>query len=787
MEHRDINCTAPCSMYSVLKENKLIEDPYYGLNELEMRKLSEYDCEFCGEFSVSEAELNEDYVKLVFNGLDTICDIYLNNKKLARTINMHRKYEFDVKDIIALGINNIRLEFKSPVQYFKKMDELNPIWMNKDTIKGAGHLRKALCMSGWDWGPTLPDMGIFRPVELVAYSYDRLGDIEILQEHKDGRVWLDISAQTENLSAGTQIVAAINDDSIVLEDGKAFVEVKNPKLWWPNGYGEQSLYDITFRLYKGDALLDEVTKTIGLRTLTISTEQESDGREFCFKVNGVKIFAMGANYIPQDSLVTTVTRERIEQIINDAKFANFNCIRVWGGGYYPDDYFYDLCDRNGLIVWQDFMVACAMIWLRDEFEKEFVAEAIYNIKRIRHHASVGLLCGNNEVEEEIAIGGVTESFHVMRDYVRLYEEILPELCRKYAPQIYYRSSSPTSVGGFDNPGAKNIGDVHYWEVWHSSKPFEEYRKHKFRFCSEYGFESYPSVKTIRSFCDEADMNAFSRVMENHQKCLGGNTKILTYLANTYLFPGSFESMIYASQLNQAQAIKYGVEHFRRMRGYCMGSIYWQFNDCWPVASWSSVDYFGRYKALHYFARKFYAPVAIGIFRENGKLVVNLANETMNSFNGHIEIGICTNEFNVLYKADEDISVDRLTSKDIIECDEGIISDPYSNYFYADLYDENGVFIMRQTEIVVKPKHYNWHKPNISVAAENTDNGVKLSFKSDVFAKNVEVDFENADIVLSDNYFDIASENEVVVTAATKLTAEEIVKTMKLCSVYNIKD
>ncbi len=784
-DKKDVRCTAPCSMYGVLLENGYIPDPFYGTNELELRHLSENDCDFYTEFSLTEKELAKAHKELVFYGLDTICDITLNGERLDRVMNMHRTYEYDVSGFVREGRNVLHLHFSSPVRYFGEMNNKHFLYTNYDTIPGAGHLRKALYMSGWDWGPTLPDMGIFRPVELRTYDGDIFSDVMIRQYHEDGRVRLVLSAETKHGSESAEIYAEADGKSVKLSGGVAEIVIDDPKLWWPRGYGEQALYDVSFKLFEGGALLDECKKTIGLRTLTVSTERDRDGSEFCFVVNGVKIFAKGANYVPVDSILSRVTEKRLERIIEDCVFANFNCVRVWGGAYYPEDYFYELCDRAGLVVWQDFMLACVNVWMRSDFEREMTLEAIDNIKRIRHHASLGLLCGNNEMEDAVCNWGMPDNLKVKIDYLKLYEELLPELCERYAPETFYLSSSPTSGGGFDDPQAPNRGDVHFWEVWNNGKPFDEYRKYKFRFCSEYGFESMPSVKTIDYFCPPEERNLLSFTMENHQKHVDGNVKFLSYLASMYQMPSTLEGLVYATQLNQATAIKFGVEHFRRIRGYCMGSIYWQLNDCWPVSSWSSIDYFGRYKALHYFARRFYAPVAMGLFTEGDKVIINVANEMREAFSGTVKIGVMTSDFTPVHTDSFDVRVDALSSLDVKTCDFSSVNGERDRYFYAELYDGDGKFIMCQTELGVKPKHFKWLKPNVSVKAEKKDGGVLLHVTSDVFAKNVELSFKSIDPVLSDNYFDIATKDAVEVFVKTDLSPEALLADMEIRSVYDI--
>ncbi len=785
-KHSAIPCTAPCTMYGVLLENGLIPDPFFGENELLVRSLSEEDCEFVADFELGKEELSCEYIDLTFCGLDTICDIYLNGKKLDSVENMHRIYEYDVKKLVEEK-NMLRLYFHAPLPYFRRMNNKHYLYMNGDTYEGASHLRKAYYMSGWDWAPKLSDMGIFRKIELNAYDTDKLGEIEIRQTHENGEVTLSLAATSKH-GKKAKITAEIDGDTVELVNGKGEYTVKNPRLWWPNGYGNQELYDIVFTLSDGKKTLDTVTRSVGLRTLTLSTARLPDGSEFCFVVNGIKLFAMGANYVPTDSITSRITPERLKTVIDACVFANFNCIRVWGGAYYPEDEFYDLCDRAGLIVWQDFMVACANVWLRESFKNEFIAEATDNIKRIRHHASLGLLCGNNEMESAVkGWGGVGDSMLVKTDYLELYERILPDLCEKYAPDTFYLPSSPTSGGGFDDPDAKHRGDVHYWDVWHQSKPFTDYRNHKFRFCSEYGFESFPSVKTVYSFTndDARERNVFSRVMENHQKCKGGNTKILTYLANTYPYPNGLENLVYASQLVQASAIKYGVEHFRRIRGYCMGSIYWQLNDCWPVASWSSIDYYGRFKALHYFAKKFYAPVAVGIFVEGERIKVNLQNETLSDFHGTLHCRIMKNGFTEIFSETYGVSAKPLTSLDVAELDSSLINGKHDTYFAFELYGKNGELIVRGSELGVPPKEYDFEKPTLSVTAERTENGVMISVSSDVYAKNVQVDFNDHDIILSDNFFDVTDTSPISILAKTELSPEELLSEMTLRTVYDI--
>lgn len=782
--HKKLSCTAPCTMYSVLLDHKIIDDPFYGLNEREYMHLSDKDCSFECEFEVGQETLAKEYLELTFLGIDTICEITLNGVLLDNTVNMHRSYTYDVKSILTDGKNRLELHFSSPTQYFERMNNKHWLWTNGDTVPGASHLRKAFYMSGWDWGPTLPDMGIFRPVVLDAYDGDKIDNVFVRQFHEDGEVTLEISVETKH-DKGCNLTAEIDGKTVKLVGGKGKIKIDNPKLWWVRGYGEQYLYELCVTMEKDGAVVDTNKKNIGLRTLTVSTERDATGSEFCFVINGVKIFSMGANYIPQDNLLSRINPQRTEELIKTAIDANFNTLRVWGGGCYPEDEFYDICDKYGIMVWQDFMLACVQVWLTKNMTEEYIAEAEYNVKRLRNHPSLAIFCGNNEMEQGVCYwGNLGTNQRVKEDYIELYERIFPEVCDRLCPDTFYWPSSPSSGGGLDNPICETRGDIHFWDVWHGGKPFTEYRKHNFRFCSEYGFEAFPSVKTMRAVCPENELNAFSRVVENHQKCKGGNKKILMYLADNYLYPLDFETLVYASQLLQADAIKYGVEHFRRNRGYCMGSLYWQFNDCWPVASWSSVDSNLRYKALHYAAKKFYAPVSMGLFLEGNSLAVSIFNETMQNFEGQVKLYVSTSAFEVKQEYVREVSVDCLTSKDVLTI-KADMSDMYNTYIYADLYDKQGNFITRNTQLLCPAKHFEFGKPHIKVDIADIDGGVELRVSSDVFAKGVNIDFDGIDLVLSDNFFDLTDGKPFAVTSKTEYNAGQLKKAIRIMSVYDI--
>ncbi|GHT80968.1 hypothetical protein FACS1894130_12640 [Spirochaetia bacterium] len=524
--------------------------------------------------------------------------------------------------------------------------------------------------------------------------------------------------------------------------------------------------------------------------MTVDISKDEWGSRFAQTVNGVGIFAMGADYIPEDNILARVTPESTRRLLEDCVAANFNSIRVWGGGYFPDDWFYDICDELGLMVWQDFLFACAGYELPEAFEENITEEAIQNIKRLRHHASLAILCGNNEMEWQYEMGFWDVKHQHKSDYIRIFEHILLKACRKYAPQTFYWKSSPSSGGGYDDPNDPNRGDVHYWEVWHADKPFSEYRKYFFRYASEFGFQSFPCLKTVESFTKPEDRNIFSRMMERHQRNNTANGKILNYLSQTYLYPAEFDTLLYASQLLQAEAIQYGVEHWRRNRGRCMGAIYWQLNDCWPVASWSSIDYFGRWKALHYYAKRFFAPVLLSCqeegemtqrpvctqqFREiDKKAKLCISNETMNRVNGVVRWALREPSAAVVQSGEFSCTVEALSCLwlDELSFPE---ADELRHYFSYELLID-GKPVSRDSLLFCAPKHYPFQDPGLSWKVT----GDEITISAKTFARRVEIGSTDTDMVLSDNYFDLNGDSKTI-----KLISGKIGK-LFVRSVYSIR-
>jgi len=775
-----IEASVPGSVLSALLVQHRVQDPFFGTNEIETREMFRKDYFFAREFEIIPELFEQERVRLCCKGIDTISRIYINNMLAGSTDNMHRTYYFDIKQFLHPGINTIMVEIFSPINYIENRKptlgkEID--YVSQGCMKGNQYLRKAHSMFGWDWGAQIPDCGIWRSIDLIGYSLIRLDDVKIIQHHEKKKVNLEIRVRAELFRKGPYIIQS----EVVTPEGRVsaitetmegnevtlFMEIDNPKLWWPNGFGDHPLYTVSvFALDMNGNQWDSKSYRIGLRTITVNQDKDDYGRSFVFNVNGVQIFAMGANYVPEDTIYSFISKEKIDYLLKSAVRCNFNTIRVWGGGYYPSDTFYELCDEYGLIVWQDLMFACNIYDLTDDFRKSVEAEVKDNISRIRHHACLGLICGNNEMElawtewEDV----YKHPEALQHDYFRLFEEILPEIAATEAPQTFYWRSSPSSGGGFDDPGSEERGDAHCWQVWHGLEPFSSYADYNIRFVSEFGFQSFPSVKTINTFTRAEDRNIFSRVMESHQKNKGANGRMLNYLADNFLFPKDFESIIYLTQIQQALAIKTGVQHFRRNRECTMGSLYWQFNDNWPVASWSSIDYFGRWKPLQYFAKYFYANIAGSIVRKDKTMSVYIQNETRDFEERRVRITLLTMDFRMLHEAEYEVDIPPFGVSKVCELDYSQLIEGMEDQVFveAEFFDEEGEVASTEIEMFVEYKYLKLDSSSISYSVIELADEYVIRLMSGGFAAFVELDLRQADAIFSDNYFHLTSKREKTV-------------------------
>lgn len=783
----DCEGTIPGSVYSFLLSNHLMDDPYYRINELEALELMEHEYAFSRTFPFTMPG-KEEKVYLHCDGLDTLCTIYLNEQWVASVKNMHRRYEFDVTSLLKNGENSIRLVFASANQYFKQKNLEEKTFATTDPLVGFQHLRKSFCMSGWDWGPRLPDAGIWRDIYLLTENSARVEEVHIVQQHENGKVFVTPFVRICGTAEIKVTVKTPEGESFSIAANETS-EIPNPKLWYPHGLGAQPLYTFRVEAIENGSVVDWSEKRIGLRTLKLVREKDKYGESFCHEVNGIRFFAMGSDYIPEDNILSRITKERTQNLLKHCASCNFNAIRVWGGGHYPDDFFYDLCDELGLVVFQDMMFACIEVPSDQELYHEIEQEVEDNLKRIRHHACIAIISGNNEMEEE---GEFFIGENCKAVYFSIFSELIPESISRLCPYIPYVPSSPSSGGNFMDPTNENFGDCHYWKVWHGGLPFSEYRNHYFRYLSEFGFESFPCEKTVNSFTLPEDRNIFSRVMEMHQRCVGANKKILTYLADTFRYPTEFGTLLYASQLLQAEAIRYAVEHLRRNRGRCMGTLYWQLNDIWPVASWASIDYYGRYKALQYVAKRFYQPVIISceeigemttrdsVIREYGyydyetKARLSVCNESIKDVTGDVCWRLCTADGTILKSGSETVTVKAQSSLWLEEMDFHKTDVNHHYLYFSFLVD--GTEISSGSVLFTLPKYFEFLDPHLRCEVK----GDEITVCSDCYAKFVEIDSPDSDFIVDDNYFDMEKGSKTVKILSGKP------KTIQLRSVYDIR-
>ena len=648
--------TVPGTVHQDLISHELLPNPFYGMNEKKIQWVENEDWEYRTSFIVSEEQLNRDGIQLIFEGLDTYADVYLNGSLLLKADNMFVGYTLPVKSVLRKGENHLYIYFHSPIRQTLPQYASNGFNYPADNDHHEKHLsvfsRKAPYSYGWDWGIRMVTSGVWRPVTLRFYDIATISDYHVRQlllTDENARLSNELIVNQivpQKIPAEVRVNVSLNGTTVTevkqqvtLQPGINHItlpaEVTNPVRWMPNGWGTPTLYDFSAQIACGDRIVAEQSHRIGLRTIRVVNEKDKDGESFYFEVNGIPMFAKGANYIPQDALLPNVTTERYQTLFRDMKEANMNMVRIWGGGTYENNLFYDLADENGILVWQDFMFACTPYPSDPTFLKRVEAEAVYNIRRLRNHASLAMWCGNNEILEALKYWGFEKKFTpevyqgLMHGYDKLFRELLPSMVKEFDSDRFYVHSSPY-LANWGRPESWGTGDSHNWGVWYGKKPFESLDTDLPRFMSEFGFQSFPEMKTIAAFAASEDYQIESEVMNAHQKSSIGNSLIRTYMERDYIIPESFEDFVYVGLVLQGQGMRHGLEAHRRNRPYCMGTLYWQLNDSWPVVSWSSIDYYGNWKALHYQAKRAFAPVLINPIQQNDSLSVYLISDRLDT-------------------------------------------------------------------------------------------------------------------------------------------------------------
>ena len=798
--------TVPGVVHTDLINNKIIEDPFFRLNERGMQWIDKEDWIYQTSFQLTPEMMERQNIDLILKGLDTYADVYLNGSLLLKADNMFVGYTVPVKSVLRKGENHLYIYFHSPIRQTLPQYASNGFNYPADNDHHEKHLsvftRKAPYSYGWDWGIRMVTSGVWRPVTLRFYDVATISDYHVRQ--------VSLTDETARLS-NELIVNQILSQEVPAEvrvrvslDGTAVAEVKqqvklqpginhitlpsevtNPVRWMPNGWGTPTLYDFSVQIACGERIVAEQSHRIGLRTIRVVNEKDKNGESFYFEVNGIPMFAKGANYIPQDALLPNVTAERYQTLFRDMKEANMNMVRVWGGGTYENNLFYDLADENGILVWQDFMFACTPYPSDPAFLKRVEAEAVYNIRRLRNHASLAMWCGNNEILEALKYWGFEKKFTpevyqgLLHGYDKLFHELLPSMVKEFDADRFYVHSSPY-LANWGRPESWGTGDSHNWGVWYGKKPFESLDTDLPRFMSEFGFQSFPEMKTIATFAAPEDYQIESKVMNAHQKSSIGNSLIRTYMERDYIIPESFEDFVYVGLVLQGQGMRHGLEAHRRNRPYCMGTLYWQLNDSWPVVSWSSIDYYGNWKALHYQAKRAFAPILINPIQQNDSLCVYLISDWLDAmeqmalemkvvdFDGKTlgkkvqihSLKVPTNTSQCVYR----INIDGwLTPEECQRC-----------FLQLILKDKSGHPVAEAVHFFKKTKDLQLPPASVSYKMKQTDGKCELTLFSSTLAKDLFIEIPLQGARYSDNFFDLlpGERKKVIITSPQIKKGEE---------------
>lgn len=806
--------TVPGTVHSDLLANQKINDPFFRIHEKSLQWIDKVGWEYQTEFEATATLLSYRHQQLVFYGLDTYCEVFLNGIHLLTTDNMFRTWIADVSGHLSPGKNILNVRFYSPVQKgleaMMKYGLALPASNDQSVNGGMGsncvsvYTRKAPYHYGWDWGPRLVTSGIWRPVELQAWSDPILKDVFIRQPLVSASR-ADLEAEAEVLSGttvqleaevlhGTKLLART---TIKLIPGsnrlKIPFSIHRPQLWWSNGLGEPHLYQFTIRLRKDRQIVSESEVTTGLRSLKLIRKPDAKGESFYFELNGMPVFAKGANAIPNDVFLPRTGREGYEKMVRDATDAHMNMIRIWGGGVYEDNYFYELCDRHGIMVWQDFIFACAMYPGDPAFLENVRQEAIDNVIRLRNHPSIALWCGNNEIDlawrhDSQSDWGWKKGYtpeereRIFKAYTDIFHGILPSVVSQYTDGDDYWPSSPMAGAEINQHAvyATSSGDNHYWGVWHEKHKFDRFEENTGRFMSEYGFQSFPEFETVKQYTQPEDYSIESEVMASHQRSGIGNLRIREYMDWYYSVPEDFEQFLYTSQVLQADAMRTALLAHRRTMPYCMGSLVWQLNDCWPVASWSTTDYYHRWKAAHYAIREANKPVVLAPVIQNDTIRIFVVNDRLTAVKGSYEIALLDFNGHCLNKITGRTTVNANRSQCIATVCKATLLDGYpADKTVVELTLKSGKSIVAKHNLyLATPKELQPEAPAIRIQTLAENGRKQLVASTDKLARSVWFYLPGREAFFSDNYFDMLPGREYVIDVLTELTPDEIQQQVK---------
>ncbi len=806
--------TVPGVVQTDLLANELIEDPFFRLNERDLQWIDKADWMYKTTFDVPRDMFEKDNIRIVFKGLDTYGNVYLNGGGILSANNMFREWKADIKPALKEKGNELEVYFHSPIKTdIPKFDALPFQYRTGPDQSEHGGIfekrvsiftRKAGYHYGWDWGPRFVTSGIWRPVYIEAWNDLRVEDIYFQQKEVNAKK-AEISTHVEILAdrdvSGAEITVRDNRNGKIYATAEADLKkgvntvsvdfsINDPELWWCNGLGNPHLYTFQTDVTVGSKVLESHLTKVGIRSLKVINRKDEYGMTLFFELNGVPVFAKGANYIPQDSFLPRVTDEKYRQTILDAVNVNMNMLRVWGGGIYENDIFYDLCDEYGIMVWQDFMFACSLYPSEGEFLENIRQEAIDNVKRLRNHASIALWCGNNEAHEFWISWGWREHYAekgeaieklVWKQYEDLFHKALPDVLAEYSPGMFYWRSSPYSNGSEDD---KN-GDRHYWGVWHGQHPTSNFNVIRSRFFSEYGFQSFPEFESIKLFAPKpSDWSVNSEVMLAHQRAgTHANELVRQYLEREYKTPKDFQALVYMGQVLQGDAIKTAIEAHRRDMPYCMGTLFWQHNDCWPVASWSSRDYYGRWKAQHYFTREAYRDVLISPIADETHLHFFVVSDRLKADKGTLHIKVITLDGSFVNEINQSVEIPENTSSQVFSIEKEKLCNGFPEnavVVLSTLCDGKGT-VYKNRNFLVMHKDMDFPQVRFLTSVRPVSEGYEVTVTADKFARAVFLSIEGIDNFFSDNYFDLLPNEAKTIRVRTELSQSEFEKQLTVTS------